>query len=62
MNLYRKFVQNRRQQGITGKPESAGKEIAEHDDFVSFRSGNLLIEGSATVSSRKESSCLVFPD
>jgi hypothetical protein len=62
MNLHREFVQNRRHKGIAGKPKTAGEEVAKHDDFISFRSRNLLIEGSAAVARRKESGCLIFPD
>jgi hypothetical protein len=62
MNLHGKFVQNSRHEGIARKPKFTSEEVVKHDDFIDFRSGNLLVEGSTTVSSRKESSHLVFPD
>jgi hypothetical protein len=62
MNLHGKLIQNCGHEGIVRKPESAGEEVAKHDDFICFGGRNLFIEGSATVASRKEPSCLVFPD
>jgi hypothetical protein len=62
MNLHGEFIQNRRHKGIARKPKPAGEEVAKHDDFISLRSRNLLIEGSATVARRKESGCLISPD
>jgi hypothetical protein len=62
MNLHGEFVQNCGQKGITGKPKPVGEEVVKHDDFISFRSRNLLIEGSAAIACREESSYLIFPD
>jgi hypothetical protein len=62
MNLHRKFVKNCRHEGIARKPESACEEVVKHDDFIGFGSRKLLVEGSETVTHRKESGCLVFSD
>jgi hypothetical protein len=35
---------------------------AKYDDFIGFGSRDLLIKGSATVASREEPDCLIFPD
>jgi hypothetical protein len=40
----------------------AVEEVAIHDNFIGFRSRNLLVERSATVTRRKESGCLIFLD
>jgi hypothetical protein len=62
MNLHGKFVQNCRQKGVARKPESASEEIAKNDNFIRCRSRNLLIKGSTTITSRKETNRLTFPD
>jgi hypothetical protein len=62
MNLHRLHVQNRGNDGIAGKPQSAGKEVAKHDNFTSFGSRDLFIQGCASGAHGKKSRCLVLSD
>jgi hypothetical protein len=43
MNLHRKSIQNSRKDGIAGKSQSTDAEIAEYNDFTSFRRRSLLV-------------------
>jgi hypothetical protein len=53
VNLHRKFVQNRRQNRIAGESETASKEVAKHDDFISFGSRDFLISRGTCVTYEK---------
>jgi hypothetical protein len=62
VDLQRKGVQNSRQNGIAGEPESADEEVAKDDNFSISRGRNLLIKRGSPSARREEPSLLVFPN
>jgi hypothetical protein len=62
MDLHRKGVQDSRQNGFAGEPESADEEVAKDDNFSVSGGRDSLIKRSSPGARREEPNLLVFPN
>jgi hypothetical protein len=60
VNLHRKGVQDSRQNGIAGEPESTDEEVAKDNNFSVSRGRDFLIKRGSPSTRREEPCLLVF--
>jgi hypothetical protein len=62
VDLHRKGIQNRRQNGVAGEPESTDEEITKDDNLSILRGGDLFVKWGSPSALREEPGFLIFPN